>query len=404
VEVVGLARGSRPLGLAVARLIRADLRDLTRPEDWRPHLAGIDAVVNCAGVLQDGPREATGPVHLDAPLALYRACEQAGVRRVVHLSAMNADKGGVSDFSRTKQAIEQRLAETSLDWVVLRPSVVVGRAAFGGSALLRGLAALPLLPRIPGAAPIAPVQLDDVVESVVRLLSPDAPARIALDLAGPQALAFEEVVARYRGWLGWRPARVVPALGALMPIGYALGDLAGRLGWRPPVRSTARVELERGAVADPAPWTAATGIEPQSLDASLAATPPSVQERWFAALYWLKPLGIVVFALFWLMTGYVSLGPGFGVGMDYMRAADAGWLSAPSVIAGGLADLAIGAAILWRRTTRLGLIAALLLTLGYIVIGTAILPELWRDPLGPMMKVWPILVLNLILLAILDER
>jgi hypothetical protein len=317
---------------------------------------------------------------------------------------MNADREGLTAFSRTKHEVEQRLAETSLDWVVLRPSVVVGRAAFGGSALLRGLAALPLLPRIPGAKPIAPVQLDDVVETIVRLLAPSAPARLALNLAGPQALPFEDVVARYRRWLGWKPARSAGWLAPLMPIGYALGDLAGRLGWRPPVRSTARVELQRGAVADPAPWTAATGIEPQSLDAALAATPPSVQERWFAGLYWLKPLGIVVFALFWLMTGYVSLGPGFGVGMAYMLAANAGWLSAPSVIAGGLADLVIGAAVLWRRTTRLGLIAALLLTIGYVVIGTAILPELWRDPLGPMMKVWPILVLNLFLLAILDER
>jgi hypothetical protein len=190
----------------------------------------------------------------------------------------------------------------------------------------------------------------------------------------------------------------------LLSLGYRLGDLAGRLGWRPAVRTTGRIELERGALADPAEWTRLTGVAPQPLDAALTREPASVQERWFARLFLLKPLALVTFALFWLMTGFVSLGPGFDVGMEYMRRADAGALSAPSVIAGGLADVAIGLGLLWRRTAKPALLAALALTLAYLVIGTLILPSLWQDPLGPMMKVWPILAFNLLLLAILDER
>jgi hypothetical protein len=74
------------------------------------------------------------------------------------------------------------------------------------------------------------------------------------------------------------------------------------------------------------------------------------------------------------------------------------------VVAGGLADIAIGFGIAWRPTTKLALWAALGLSLFYIVAGTILLPALWADPLGPMMKIWPILALNLMCLAILDER
>ena len=74
------------------------------------------------------------------------------------------------------------------------------------------------------------------------------------------------------------------------------------------------------------------------------------------------------------------------------------------MIAGALADLAVGVAILFRRTARPALIAALAISILYLAAGTLLLPELWADPLGPMMKVWPILVLNLLCLAILDER
>jgi hypothetical protein len=225
-----------------------------------------------------------------------------------------------------------------------------------------------------------------------------------LELAGPDRLSFDEVVAAYRAWLGWTPARLVRVPGWAMGLAWRMGDLAGLLGWRPPVRSTARTEIVRGAVGDAAAWREATGIEPRPLAAALAAEPASVQERWFARLYLLKPLAIAVFALFWILTGLISLGPGYVLARWVMEQTAAAPAATLSVIGGGVMDVAIGLLILFRRTAKLGLVLALLASLFYIAAGTALLPGLWLDPLGPMLKIWPILALNLILLAILDER
>jgi uncharacterized protein YbjT (DUF2867 family) len=405
VLAVTRSRGPDARRLAVARWIELDLRNATAAEAWLPHLGGVEAVVNCAGVLQDSGRDSTAAVHRQGPDALWEACERVGARRIVHLSAMGVDRGGVSDFSSSKLAGDEALKARDLDWVILRPSVVVGRSAYGGSALFRGLAALPVLVRTPDAGPLDIVQLDDVVETVARMLEPGAPAGVELELAGPERLTFEQVVGTYRAWLGWKPARLVSAPGFLMSAAYGLGDLAGKLGWRPPIRSTARREIVRGAIGDPSEWKRLTGIEPRSLSSALAAEPASVQERWFARLYLLKPLIIGTFALFWLLTGFVSLGPGYHVAEWLMRAAGAERpISDLSVIAGGVADIVVGLAILVRRTSRLALIAALFLSVFYIIAGTLLHPELWRDPLGPMMKIWPILALNLVCLAILRER
>jgi uncharacterized protein YbjT (DUF2867 family) len=405
-QVVGLGRGGESAArrLAVDEWIQLDLRHALAAEAWLPHLAEIEAVVNCAGVLQDSVRDSTARVHRDAPAALRKACEQAGVRRVIHFSAMGVDRGGITDFSQTKGEGDEALATSSLDWAILRPSVVVGRAAYGGSALFRGLAALPILPRTPEAGPLAIVQLDDVAETVARLLRPGAPSRVALELSGPQSLTFEEVVGAYRAWFGWRPARIVSTPSWLMGAAYRVGDLIAMLGWRPPIRTTAQAEIVRGAVGDNRAWREATGIEPRALAAALAAEPASVQERWFARLYFLKAVAIGTFALFWLLTGLVSLGPGYELAKDYMERAGAGPLSAPSVIAGGLADITVFCAMVYRPTTRLALYAAILLSVFYLVAGTILLPDLWRDPLGPMMKIWPILALNFVCLAVLDER
>src|SRR3954470_13524631 len=289
-EIVAVGRGGGPAvrRVPVDRWVTLDLRGTTAPETWLPHLHDIDAVVNCAGVLQHSSRDSPGNVHREMPVALWKACETMGVRRVVHFSALGVDRGGITDFSKSKIEGDEALAASDLDWVILRPSVVVGRPAYGGSALFRGLAALPVFPRPAEAGPVEVVQLDDVVETVARLLEPGAESRVALELAGPDRLAFAEIVAAYRRWLGWRPARSFTAPGWLMGLAYRAGDALAWLGWRPPVRSTAGVEIRRGATGDNKEWRRVTGLEPQSLADALAAHPASVQERWFARLYLLK--------------------------------------------------------------------------------------------------------------------
>lgn len=392
--------GDRPISPVVLDINRA-----THPEDWAPHLAGIDAVVNCAGVLQDGPGDSTAGVHMEGVAALFRACERAGVRRVVHLSAVGVDPAGKTAFSRTKFAGEQALIASELDWVILRPSVVIGRPAYGGSALLRGLAALPVLPIVPDTGPLQLVHLDDVLDAILFFLQPGSPCRHTVDLVGPKRFSLSEAVRTFRTWLGWKPAPSVHVPRWLAALLYRLGDLAGWLGWRPPLRGTSGREIKRGAVGDPAPLTKLTGIAPRDVERALASEPASVQERWFASLYLLKAVVFGVFSLFWIATGLISLGPGWEIGMALMREGGVREsMAVLSVIAGGLADIAIGVAIAVRRTTRYGLYAALCISVAYAIIGTILVPRLWSDPLGPMLKIWPILALNLVALAIHEDR
>ncbi len=130
-----------------------------------------------------------------------------------------------------------------------------------------------------------------------------------------------------------------------------------------------------------------------------------MQERWFAKLYLLKPVVLGVFSLFWIATALISLGPGWEIGLELMRKGGVtGTPAALIVVAGALADLCIGIGIAFRRTARPALYAALALSLVYVVIGTVLVPGLWVEPLGPMLKIWPILALNIVALAILEDR
>lgn len=397
--VTGLSRSSST-ALPISHVV-FDIASATEAVFWAPLLRGIDAVVYCGGSLQGRSLEA---VHHLGPRALFAACKAAGVRRVIHISALGVERH-VTAFSRTKLAGDEALMASDLDWAILRPSVVMGRNAFGGAALLRGLAALPILPVLRGAAPLQVVQLDDLLETVAFFLQPAAPVRAVVELVGPRAWSFDALVGALRRWLGWRPARTVPLPRLLAATAFAFGDLMSMLGWRSALTTTAGQELMAAPAADGSRWQELTGIKPTDLEDGLLSEPAPVQERWFAALYLLRPILFAVCALYWIATGVISLGPAWRNGLHLMEEGGIlGWQAAVVLGAGGLCDIAIGLLIGWRRTAPMGVIFAVILTATYAVIGTLLVPRLWVDPMGPILKVLPILVLHLAMLSILQER
>lgn len=395
---------SRRAGVASPAAISVDLNKATSPSYWLPYLDGVEAVVNCAGVLQDSSKESTSMVHHHGIANLFAACEQLKIRRIIHFSAIGVDRETPSAFSETKLSGDKALMERDLDWIILRPSVVIGRAAYGASALMRGLAALPALPVMPNTGQLQIVLLEDVVRTVKYFLDPGAPTRKIVELVGPDRYSFLEVVALIRRWCRWSPAREVHLPNLASGVMYKIGDMISLLGWRPPVRSTAEREIRRGAVGNREDMKR-LGLHPKGLPEFFASEPASVQERWFARMYLLKPAIFVVLSLFWISTAFVSLGPGWGYGVGLMREGGVEGMSAAlTVVAGALADLAIGLAIAYRPTSRYGLYAAIAISIAYAVIGTILVPRLWADPLGPMLKIWPIIVLHFVALAVLDDR
>jgi hypothetical protein len=184
-----------------------------------------------------------------------------------------------------------------------------------------------------------------------------------------------------------------------------VADALGALGWRSPARSTAFKQLAAGAVGEPAAWMAATGIRPLSFDDILARQPSSVQERWFARLYLIKPIAIGGLALFWLLTGLISLGPGRASAESQLAASGfpAGAVPA-TVVLGALFDIVLGLLVTVRRFAKPVLALMLVVTPIYLLIGTVLAPGLWLDPLGPLLKIVPMLVATLMTLAIMDER
>jgi uncharacterized protein YbjT (DUF2867 family) len=405
--VVGLGRD-----IAAARRrfptiewIERDLRAMTRARDWAPLLVGVDAVVNCAGALQDNARDDLAAVHIGGPLALAEACVTAGARRFVHISAIGADADRAEPFSATKYAFERRLAALDLDWIILRPALVWSPQAYGGTALLRGLAAFPIaIPHVYGASRIQIVGAEDVAEAVARALAPDAPVCASCDLAHPEPLELRDILLHIRSWLGLPPARLLALPPVLARLIGALADALAWLGWRSPMRSAALDQLRAGVVGDGEAAQRIFGFTPKSFEALLLRHPAGVQERWFARAYFIKPLALTVLSLFWIASGVIGFARAETAATVLTSAGWSAGAASATVIVGAIVDMALGFGAPFRSYARFALLGMIAVSLGYLAAATLVRPDLWLDPLGPLVKVLPGAALALAALAMLDER
>ena len=372
---------------------------------------GIDLVVNCLGVLQDGPGSDTSAVHYDFVQRLLQAIHASGhAIQLVHISIPGTANEDHTAFSRTKREAERLIAASGLPYAILRPGFVIAPSAYGGSAMLRALAALPIqLPTKESATPFQPVAVEDIAATIAWLAGRDiidlAANAVTWDLMQSKPVTLGWVIQRFRHALGTAhmPRLTMPRF--MLDIGAMLGDFSSQFGWMPPMRSTAITELRRGVVGDPHPWMATTGIVPKTIAEVVGQRPATIQDKWFARLFLTKALVIVSLVGFWIMSGFIVLFISYRAAADILGSHGfPAALVAPVTILTSLMDMTIGVLIAFRRTCAFGLFAGILASVGYMLGAAVLTPDLWIEPLGALVKTGPAIVLMLVALLTLDNR
>lgn len=172
--------------------ITVDFMKIHQPEDWLPHLKGIDVVINSVGIISESKRQTFKQLHYQAPASLFQACEQIGIKRVIQLSALGADESAVTPYHLSKRAADEVLRNSSLSWFVLRPSLVFGNRGKSYT-LFKTLSNLPVIPLIgDGQQILQPVHINDLIATVLRCLEDDVQAQQTIDIVGEQAISYKD--------------------------------------------------------------------------------------------------------------------------------------------------------------------------------------------------------------------
>lgn len=254
----GVIRGVRTP--QIAGEVAIDFSKDSTPDVWMQRLVGVDVVINAVGIIVEAGGGRFEAVHHRAPAAMFAACVQAGVKRVIQISALGAD-GGDTGYFRSKLAADQALMALPLQWTILRPSLVYGEEG-DSSRLFRTLASMPLI-AVPslGTALFQPVHVDDLAESVSACLRPDAVAGQCVDLVGTTAVSYRDMIATYRRALGFGSALYVTIPAPMMTLAaWGSGFLPGA-----PLNTETWRMLKAGSAGDAAGITRLLGRRPKSI-------------------------------------------------------------------------------------------------------------------------------------------
>lgn len=248
--------------LPTAEVISADVHD---PAALRRLVRGCDAVVNLVGVLHDRPAGNFQRNHVDLPALIVAACREAGVPRLVHMSALGAADDAPSQYLRSKAQGEARIREAQRHGIattIFRPSVIFGP----GDRFLNLFADLarmfPVLPVGRAQARLQPIFVEDVARAMAESLEHRAAFDRDYDLCGPKVYTLRELIAFACAQQGLS-RRVVSLPDGLANLQAAiLEKLPGRLLSRDNLRSLT-VDNVCGCR-----FPAEFGFEPRSLEAT----------------------------------------------------------------------------------------------------------------------------------------
>ena len=195
--------------LPTVRVVEADVHD---PATLARLMADQDAVISLVGILKGGEGEPYGAgfsrAHVELPQKVAAAAKTAGVRRVLHVSALKAAADAPSGYLRSKAAGEAAMQAAGLDLTIFRPSVIFGRGDSFLTLFTRMAKIAPFFPLAGANARFQPVWVEDVAATVADSLVRAESIGQTYDLCGPTQYALADLV-RFATAVSGHPRAVI---------------------------------------------------------------------------------------------------------------------------------------------------------------------------------------------------
>jgi NADH dehydrogenase len=239
-------RSKELLPLPTVDVVEADIHD---PVVLARLATDAEAVVNLVGILHEKDGATFDRVHVELTRNVVAACKAVGVRRLVHMSALNADPGGPSRYLRSKGQAAAIVAASGLDWTIFEPSVIFGREDTFLNLFAQLARAFPVLPLAGADVKFQPVYVGDVAHCFVRALSLEATIERRYPLCGPKVYALRDLV-RYVAETTGSPRPILPLAPPLARLqARVLEHLPGPLMTRDNLASMSKDSVCAGAFA-----------------------------------------------------------------------------------------------------------------------------------------------------------
>ena len=220
--------------------------DLTDEESLKKALEGVDTVVHLIGIIVEKKGATFEIIHTQGTRNLVNACKKAGVRRFIYISALGARENARSRYHITKWEAEQAVIKSGMEYVIFRPSIMIGKGGEFITMLSKIVQEAPVVPIIDGKSKVQPIYVENTIECVIKsLIEPKIKNRI-FEIAGPYQITYRKLFLTLMDVLRIKKLSIQIPIWLMWPAAYILE----RLIEKPPITTQQLIMLQEDNICD----------------------------------------------------------------------------------------------------------------------------------------------------------
>jgi len=220
--------------------------DLTDKGSLKKALEGVETVIHLIGIIVERKGATFEIIHTQGTRALVNACKDAGVKRLIYISALGSRENARSRYHSTKWEAEQAIIKSGMEYVILRPSIMIGERGEFITMLSGIIQKAPLIPVIGAKSKVQPIYVENTADCVVRSLVEPKISQKIFEIGGPQQMTYRELFLTLSDVLKIKK----PVLGIPIWLMWPAAYILERLMEKPPITTQQLIMLQEDNICD----------------------------------------------------------------------------------------------------------------------------------------------------------
>ncbi len=220
--------------------------DVTEKNSLAKALEGVDTVIHLVGIIAEKKGATFEIIHTQGTRNLVEASRESHVRRFIYVSALGARENARSRYHLTKWEAEQLVINSGMEYVIFRPSIMIGEGGEFVSMLARIVSRVSIVPIIDGESKVQPIYVGNTVDCIIKSLKDQRTTNRIFEIAGSEQMTYKQLYLTLMEVLGIdKPTFGIP-VNLMKPIAYIMGAIMEK----PPITTQQLIMLQEDNIAD----------------------------------------------------------------------------------------------------------------------------------------------------------
>ncbi|CAG1001769.1 MAG: complex I NDUFA9 subunit family protein [Candidatus Methanoperedens sp.] len=167
--------------------------DVLDKESLKKAVEGMETVIHLVGIIVEKKSATFEIIHTQGTKNLVEVSKAAGVKRFIYISALGARENARSRYHKTKWEAERAVINSGMEYVIFRPSIMIGEGGEFITMLSRIVRRAPIIPIIDGESKVAPIYVENTVDCIIKSLTDPKTTNRIFEIAGPDRITYKEL-------------------------------------------------------------------------------------------------------------------------------------------------------------------------------------------------------------------